>query len=178
MTTQTVDTTLWQSAHPHIAKRISLTGILYSVVMLLAGLFLFVFDFEIHDKSSALSMTLMVIGTALILYAVYRIFWRSSELVYLPTGSVAKEYSLFYDLKHLNTLTDLLNHGCPDASHCMKGEASGNVRLDIMLSRDNRFAAVQLFQFVPYSYMPVTEVRYYTDADAASVSAFLLKSRL
>lgn len=47
------------------------------------------------DKSSTLSMGLMVLGTALILLGVFRLFWKSKEIVYLPTGSVAKERSLF-----------------------------------------------------------------------------------
>lgn len=53
-----------------------------------------------------------------------------------------------------------------------KGGTSGNLRLDVMLSEDKKFAAVQLFQFVPYTYNPITSVRYFTNGEAASIAAF------
>ena len=59
----------------------------------------------------------------------------------------------------------------------IKSSGSGNVRMDVMISQDNKFAALQLFQFVPYTYTPVTSVRYFTGSEAAAVSAFLSKCR-
>ena len=46
------------------------------------------------------------------------------------------------------------------------------------ISEDKKFAAVQLFQFVPYTYQPVTAVHYFTNDAAAAVAAFLTKSQL
>ena len=50
--------------------------------------------------------------------------------------------------------------------------------MDVILCADNKFAAVQLFQFVPYTYQPVTAVHYFTNDAAAAVAAFLTKSQL
>ena len=50
-------------------------------------------------------------------------------------------------------------------------------RVGLMISQDNKFAAVQLYQFVPYTYTPVTSVRYYTGSDAVAVSTFLEKCK-
>ena len=55
---------------------------------------------------------------------------------------------------------------------------SGNVRLDYILSKDHKFAAVQLFQFVPYVYEPVTQIYYYTNEVAADFARHLIKSKL
>ena len=104
-------------------------------------------------------------------------FWKSKEMVYLPTGSVTKERSMFFDLKHIGELTEMIERGNPDCEAGIKSESSGNVRMDIMISQDNKFAALQLFQFVPYTYTPVTSVRYFTGSEAAAVSAFLSKCR-
>ena len=49
--------------------------------------------------------------------------------------------------------------------------------MDILISQDNQFAALQLFQFVPYTYTPVTPVHYFTGSQAAAVSAFLSKCK-
>ena len=46
----------------------------------------------------------------------------------------------------------------------------GNGRLDYLVSKDNRFVALQLFQFVPYTYESVSDKLYYTDDDALTVA--------
>ena len=161
MTTQAIDATIFASSHPDIAKRTSVSGLIFSCIMLLAGVIAFVSTFEMEDRSSTISMGLMVLGTAL----------------FLPTGSVAKEQSIFFDLKHLDELTDMVKSGDFSMQSTAKGGTSGNLRLDVMLSEDKKFAAVQLFQFVPYTYNPVTSVRYFTNGEAASIAAFLTKTK-
>ena len=151
MATQTIDATLFASSHPDIAKRTSVSGLLISVGMMLVGILIFASIFEMSDKSSTLSMGLMVLGTALILLGVFRLFWKSKEIVYLPTGSVAKERSLFFDLKHIGNLTEMLDRRKLVGEAGVKSESSGNVRLDVMISQDNKFAALHLYQLVTYT---------------------------
>ena len=82
--------------------------------------------------TSTISMALMVVGTALILLGVFRLFWKSKEMVYLPTGSVTKERSMFFDLKHIGELTEMIERGNPDCEAGIKSESSGNVRLSLI----------------------------------------------
>jgi len=133
MTTQAIDATIFASSHPDIAKRTSVSGLIFSCIMLLAGVIAFVSTFEMEDRSSTISMGLMVLGTALFLIGVFRLFWKSKEIVYLPTGSVAKEQSIFFDLKHLDELTDMVKSGDFSMQSTAKGGTSGNLRLDVML---------------------------------------------
>ena len=177
-TTQTIDATIFASSHPDIAKRTSVSGVLISSVMLLVGILAFVSTFELDDKSSTVSMALMVLGTGLFLMGIFRLFWKSKEVIYLPTKSVAKEHSIFFDLKHMDALRNLVNSGSVSAGSHIKSEASGNIRMDVILSADKKFAAVQLFQFIPYTYQPITSVQYFTDEQASAVIAFLTKSKM
>ncbi|MEY8686311.1 hypothetical protein AB9N12_09260 [Bacteroides sp. AN502(2024)] len=177
-TTQTVDATIFASSHPYIAKRTSVSGILISSVMLLAGIIAFASTFELDDKSSTISMALMVLGTGLFLMGIFRLFWKSKEVIYLPTKSVTKEHSLFFDLKYIDVLTNLVNSGSFSAGSNIKSEVSGNIRMDVILSADKKFAAVQLSQFIPYTYQPITSVKYFTDEQASAVVAFLAKSKM
>ena len=172
-TTQTIDATIFASTHPDIAKRISVSGVLISSVMLLIGILAFASTFELDDKSSTTSMALMVLGTGLFLIGIFRLFWKSKEVVYLPTKSVAKEHSVFFDLKHMDALKNLVNSGSFSADSKIKSEASGNIRMDVI-----KFAAVQLFQFVPYTYQPITSVQYFTNEKASAIVAFLSKSKI
>lgn len=86
MATQTIDATLFASSHPDIVKRTSVSGLIFSVAMLLVGVFIFASIFEMSDKSSTLSMALMVLGTAFVLLGVFRLFWKSKEVVYFADG--------------------------------------------------------------------------------------------
>lgn len=175
MATQTIDVTIFASSHPDIAKRTSISGVLLSSIMLLMGVLAFASTFELEDKSSTVSMALMVLGTGLFLMGIFRLFWKSKEVVYLPTGSVARERSMFFDLKYMDALANMVNSGSFSANTDIKSEASGNIRMDIIITEDKRFAAVQLFQFVPYTYQPITSVQYFTNEQASAIAAFLAK---
>ena len=131
-TTQTIDATIFASSHPDIAKRTSISGVLFSSFMLLVGILAFASTFELEDRSSTVSMALV----------------------------------------------DIVNSGSFSANSDIKSETSGNIRMDVILSEDKKFAAVQLFQFVPYTYQPITSVHYFTNEDASAVVAFLSKSNL
>lgn len=146
--------------------------------MLVVGVIAFASTFGLEDKSSTVSMALMVLGTGLFLMGIFRLFWKSKEVVYLPTDSVAKEHSVFFDLKHMDSLVNIVNSGSFSADSAIKSESNGNIRMDIILSEDKKFAAVQLFQFVPYNYQPITSVQYYTNESASAVVAFLSKSKI
>ena len=177
-TTQAIDATIFASSHPDIAKRTSFSGVLISSIMLVVGVIAFASTFGLEDKSSTVSMALMVLGTGLFLMGIFRLFWKSKEVVYLPTSSVAKEHSVFFDLKHMDSLVNIVNSGSFSADSAIKSESNGNIRMDIILSEDKKFAAVQLFQFVPYNYQPITSVQYYTNESASAVVAFLSKSKI
>ena len=66
-TTQAIDATIFASSHPDIAKRTSFSGVLISSVMLVVGVIAFASTFGLEDKSSTVSMALMVLGTGLFL---------------------------------------------------------------------------------------------------------------
>lgn len=177
MATQSIDTTIFSSTHPDIAKRTSISKLISSIVLLLIGILIFIAVFKIEDRSSAIGMALMVGGTALILFSIFRFFWKLKETIYLPTGSITKESSLYFDLKHLGKLTEMLKNKQLDEEHNIKSDNSGNLRMDVILSQDKKFVAVQLFQFVPYNYTPVMPVCYFTGDDAAAISTFLSKCK-
>ena len=178
MTTPAIDATIFASSHPDIAKRTSVSGLIFSGLMLLIGVLAFISTFEMEDRSSTLSMGLMVLGSGLFLIGIFRLFWKSKEVVYLPTGSIAKEQSIFFDLKYMDQLKEIVKSGTFSADTNLRGGASGNLRMDIILSEDKKFAAVQLFQFVPYTYNPITSVQYFTNGEGSAVADFLSKCRL
>ena len=103
-----------------------------------------------------------------VLWAVFRLFWRSKEWVYAPTGSVAKEGACFFDVCDLQALTETLEKKGFETKNDVKVKTNGNVRMDYMISQDKKFVAAQLFRFIPYTYEPASSVFYFTGDDASA----------
>jgi len=176
MKPQSIDANLFASEHPYITKRTKTTGLVVSSLLVLIGLAALIISNRIEEQASSLTMVFMLSGTILVIWGIMRLVWSSKEVVYAPTGSIAKEKSLFFDLKHLDNLKGCVTTGQFLSHDEMRSEESGNIRMDVIVSEDNKFAAVQLFQFVPYAYNPVTSVHYYTNGEAAALSSFLIQS--
>lgn len=162
------DATLFTTAHPDIVKRTSLSSVIISAILCIVGVGAFVTSLRMGDASSTMSMLFMAGGTILFLLAMFRLFWKSKEWVYIPTGSVAKEGSCFFDVCDLQALTDVLDKRAFDAKNDIKVKTNGNVRMDYMLSQDKKFVAIQLFRFIPYTYEPASSVIYYTGNNASA----------
>lgn len=168
-----MEATLLSAVHPHVSKHTSVYSILLSSVIALAGVASIVLAVQSDGLSATLSMALLTVGTILVLVALYRLFWKSTEVVYIPTGSIIKEGTCYVDSADLRELADMMaakGFKCPRK---VAFKSSGNGRMDYLVSKDGQFAAVQLFQFVPYNYEPATAVHYYVGDDAASFMRYL-----
>ncbi|NDV63867.1 hypothetical protein [Bacteroides sp. 224] len=172
MTSQALDaTTVFESLHPDMVKRTSSTNLIFSGILFLGGIASLFSGIQTSDHT--LSLGLSVVGIALVTWAIIRLFIRSKEIVYLPTGSVANKQSIFFDLKYMDELKKVVTTGNSGVDLPLKSDSNGNVRMDVLETRDRRFVAVQLLQFVPYMYSPVTSVYYFTGNEAAAISSFI-----
>lgn len=100
----------------------------------------------------------------------------STKAVYSPTQSQIKVIILEYSssegerVERLLTMPldkmaeDIVQKGKPAAG------ANGNFRLELCLSDDHQFCALQLFRFVDFLYHPVFEPRFYKDKDVETIA--------
>lgn len=169
-----VESILHSADNHHISKHTSVYSILISIFMALMGTVSVAVSLQMDESSNTLSMALLTVGTILILVSLYRIFWKSSEVVYIPTGSVLREGSCYMDSAELTEMERLVVEKNFSLSNRMSFKQSGNGRLDYLVSKDHQFAAVQLSRFVPYTYEPISQVYYYTGEDAKAFSRYLI----
>lgn len=162
---------------PNLVKRTSVKSVFASVAFLTLGLLLFGLVFSLHDSSSTISMALLVLAAVFVLYGTFCLFWHTKKLYYQPTGSEIKEYFMFFDLKDLQQLRASITEGNFDVSPAFRCKPGGNIRLHTLITSDNQFAAVQLYQFVPYTYSPVTSVYCFKESTAVAFSTFINKCR-
>ena len=171
-TTQ-VEETLFSAAHPQLEKQISVKQILLSSCIALFGVMGIVLALVMDKSESTLCMAFLTIGILLMLFALYRFFTKSKEMIYKPTGSEVRSDSLYMDSVELQSLKQMLVKNESSTSSRLVFKEGGNGRLDYMVSKDGRFMAIQLLQFVPYTYEPVTGVYYYADDEAVAVARYI-----
>ena len=115
-------------------------------------------------------MMFLTLGTICLLLSIYRIFWLSKYWVYIPTGSAAKEGSCFFESIYLNQMLKTFESKIIPVENTSNRPVElknrGDVRMDYMLSNDHKFAAVQIFKYIPYTYEPVSDIFFFTGDEA------------
>ena len=165
-----VEETLVSSAHVQLDKHICVKQLLVSSLIALGGIVAILLMMVMDESDSTLSMALLTIGVILLLFAFYRIFMKSHETIYKPTGSVVSSGSLYMDTIELQNLQQMIKKNHFPAASRVSFKEGGNGRLDYLVSKDGRFVAIQLFQFVPYTYESVSDKLYYTDDEAVAIA--------
>ena len=103
----------------------------------------------------------------------------STKAIYTPTQSLAKAIILEYSPSEGERVACLLDMPLDKmaADIQQKGKpatgANGNFRLELCLSDDHQFCALQLFRFSDFQYKPVFEPRFYEGKDAEAVALLL-----
>ena len=165
-----VEETLLSSAHVQLDKHICVKQLVVSSLIALGGIVAILLMMVMDESDSTLSMALLTIGVILLLFAFYRIFMKSHETIYKPTGSVVSSGSLYMDTIELQNLQQMIKKNHFPAASRVSFKVGGNGRLDYLVSKDGRFVAIQLFQFVPYTYESVSDKLYYTDDEAVAIA--------
>ena len=156
-----------------VRKTISLPSIILSAVIILAGIISLFLSSRLDDTSSALYMAMVTSAFVLFVVSVYRFLTASRHIVYVPTGSPIRKYFCYFESDELQRVAAALQSSDITALSRVAKKFGGNVRLDYFVSADSNFCAVQLFQYVPYTYEPVTQVIFFRNEDAKTLSAYL-----
>lgn len=102
------------------------------------------------------------------------LFGLSTKAVYLPTGSPVKAETMEFSaevgqrLQHF-LLNDPAQHSSAEKNFRDMVTENGNYMLEICRSKDNAFAALQLFHYEALGYQSVTRVLFFEGQDAQAV---------
>ena len=103
----------------------------------------------------------------------------STKVIYTPTQSPVKatvqEYSPSEGERMQRLLGMSLDKMATDIGQKGKPKtgANGNFRLEVCMSNDHQFCALQLLRFSDFSYHPLFEPRFYEGKDAELVTQLL-----
>lgn len=104
-------------------------------------------------------------------------FGLKENLSYLPTNSKIDVLQHEFTPENGRKIENILSTNASSLENAVKTVGKvpttmvGNMRLDICVSRDRRFAALQLFRFGTGDYQPVTGVCFYEGHEAELVTS-------
>ena len=134
-----------------------------SIGLMLAAVLATLGAFSVTDPNS--SVCLFLGGSV-------KFFTGRNCYFFKPTGSWIKRMSVYFDNKERQALKDCLESKEFERLKGLKRQINSGVKMDVMLSSDNRFVAVQLSEYVPYTYEAFSPVMCYYAEDAFLLSDF------
>lgn len=127
---------------------------------------------NIEDPNSMLSTFLYTLAVILLIVSVIKFLNGRSGYLFIPTGSRVKKMTLYFDNKESQRLLDCMQNKKFDDLLRMKRQVNTGVKVDAMIAGDSKFAAVQVSEYIPYTYEPVSPVICYYGEDASKFVGF------
>lgn len=112
----------------------------------------------IPSNSTNLYLGIITLSFVFLVVGVVKMFSSSAKMVYQPTGSPIKDYVLYFQGTDGQALDSALR---TNATHILRKSWSKDgapIKMDVVVSEDKKFAACQVYQYVPHNYEPVGSV--------------------
>lgn len=155
-------------------NRISLpaAGMVILGVVALAG------GMGFDDPNSAVPTFLYTAGALLLLAGVVKLFVSRSAFVYLPTKSRLKGATFYFSPQESDALQACMEMKRFDDLKQLKREKDTGVKLETLYSADGSFAAVQMLEYVPYTYEAITPALCYYGEDARVLTDYFRQGKI
>lgn len=95
-------------------------------------------------------------------------FSPKSYTTYAPTGSRIICRTVEFSVEDYDRVKELLTKGQMQALRSVGRGQGARMKLEMAYAKDRSFAAYQFFQYVPYEYVPATEVRFLEQGQIAA----------
>lgn len=154
-------------------NKISLAAIGFIVV----GGLMAVWGMTYEDKNSPVSTALLTFAVVFLLTGVVKLCMGRNCYMFRPSGSKMKSVTLFFDAKESRALQHCVEAKQFDDLKRLKRDINAGVKLEAMVAGDGKFAAVQVQEYVPYTYEAICPVVCYYGDDAQSFTSFIKNAR-
>lgn len=148
-----------------------------AIGFILLAIFFTLGAFSITDPNSSLSTFLLTAAVFLLFGGIIKFCMGRSCYFFKPTGSPVKQMTVYFDNKECQHLKDCMASGKFEVLKHLKRQINSGVKVDAMVAADNHFVAVQLSEYVPYTYEAISPVMCYYGDDARTLSDFFKGSR-
>lgn len=133
-------------------QTISLASILVGALLItIAVLF-------VPEKSAPLYLLMLTVGVIMVIcFGIKAVVWNK-EFIFNATQSPLEQHSFYIKHHALNTLISELQKENISTLDKVYETVNTGMQLDVIYSKDNKFAVCQLFKYVPYHLEAVSEL--------------------
>lgn len=153
-----------------VVKRTSIS--VKAIILIAVGFALVVGGMLSEDPNSSVSTFLFTAAAFVLIGGIIKLFISRTSYVFRPTNSIVKKSELFFDPSDSATLQTCMEMKRFEDLKRVKRQVNSGVKVEAMVAGDGKFAAVQVSEYVPYSYEAVTPVMCYYGEDAKSFINF------
>ena len=143
--------------HPQIIENRNIKNVVVAAVCLLVGCVL-IFNSFFFNLDTGVVISLVILGISGVSFGIISYAVQSKQKIYTKTGSVIKTPVFYFSREYLTFAEHLLANSSFDTKKTIPLLADGTVYLYVLSSRDNRFAAVQIFEYISQSFDPVSPI--------------------
>lgn len=148
---------------------LSIVGLGLIIVAVLCGVAAKSFE----DPNSSLPTFLYTAATFLLLAGIIKMFVSRTCYCFKPTKSKLKSIVLYFDVQESVSLQDCVEMKRFDELRQLKREKDSGIKLETMVTGDGQFVALQISEYIPYTYQAVTPVRCYYGEEARRLYSYL-----
>lgn len=127
------------------------------------------------DSASGVYLGVVTLSILGIIFFIIKIISGSKNMVYTPSGSRIKNYSLFFKNEDYDKLVKSFGSGNINSLYNISSGGNSGLRVDIIVSDDGKFAVCQIFKYIPYNYEPASEIYSIKESDIAMLNECIKK---
>jgi hypothetical protein len=126
-----------------------------------------------EDPNSSMPTCLYTVAAILLLSGIIKICVSRTCYIFNPTKSKLYSKTLYFDAKDEIELRNSLEMKKIEGLKALTKKKDGVIKLELMLTNDGQYVALQLFEYIPYAYEAVSPVWCYYEGDAQQLAAFV-----
>ncbi len=161
---KTLEEDIENVTNKEVVKQTRLSGIAVITLLIAIGCALGGMAFE--DPNSSMPTFLYTMAVFLFLGGVVKLFVDRSYYLFRPTKSKLKAVTLYFDVHESDAILNCMEMKRFEDLKNLKREKDTGIKVAAMLANDQKFAAIQVSEYIPYTYEAVTPVMCYYGDDA------------
>lgn len=144
-----------------------------AIVLIVVAVALVMGGMSFSDPNSSMPTFLFTAAAFVFVGGIIKFFVSRSRYVFRPTNSVVKKATIYVDPADSSTIQTCMEMKRFEDLKRVKRQENSGVKVEAMVAGDEKFAAVQISEYIPYSYEAVTPVMcYYGEEAKAFVNFF------
>lgn len=143
-----------------------------AVGLIVAAVVFAVVGKSFEDPNSSMPTFLFTTSAFLLLAGIIKLFVGRICYTFKPTKSRLKPVTLFFDVHETNALQNCVEMKRFDELTRLKREKDSGVKFEAMIAGDGKFAAIQISEYIPYTYEAITPVLCFYGQEAQKLAAY------